>query len=160
LYGDAVRLRTSNTPESGDTAFSEGSPFVRLLGTTGRVRIVDAFLNKSHAELSARDVRELTGISESTFSRNKDVLLELDVIVPVESRTGKQFYRLNTDAELVKLLGEFHSRLWQFGDEVNDQLETEAREYIGEILTTQVSRRRATSGVPERNSADSTENDD
>lgn len=149
LYEGVLARGMSEKAGHKNTPFSGGSPFVRLLGTRGRVRILDAFLSKSRAELSAKDVKELTGISESTFSRNKGVLLELDILIPTGSRDGEQHYRLNTDAELVQLLGEFHSRLWQFGDEMNDKLETETRKYIGEMLTTQVSQQQITGDTSE-----------
>lgn len=117
---------------------STQSPFVRLLATPGRVRTLDAFLRKYQTELSAGDVANITDVSESTFSRNKDVLIELDIIERTRSEAGKQYYRLNVDSPLVGLLAEFHTKLIEYTDEINSRTVVTEEDYIGQLMTTNV----------------------
>lgn len=117
---------------------STRSPFVRLLATPGRVRTLDAFLRKYQTELSAGDVANITDVSESTFSRNKDVLIELGIIERTRSEAGKQYYRLNVDSPLVGLLAEFHTKLIEYTDEINSRTVVTEEDYIGQLMTTNV----------------------
>lgn len=116
--------------------YGEDSPFVRLLETPGRVRILDVFLRRFNSELSASDISDL--VSESTFSRNKDVLIELDIIEHVRSEGGKNYYRLNLDSELVELLGQFHTQLIAHTDAIEDGTQSLKSDYLGSVLMTKV----------------------
>lgn len=129
---------TAEELESHQLPHSARSPFVRLLATSGRVRTLDAFLRKYQTELSAGDIADVTDVSESTFSRNKDVLLELNIIEQTHSEAGKQYYRLNVDSPLVKLLAEFHTKLIQHTDEINSNTVVTEEDYIGQLMTTKV----------------------
>lgn len=132
-------LYMSQKDGGGSNPYSDKSPFVRLLETRGRVRILDAFLNKYQTEMSAKDLNELTGVSESTFSRNKDVLLELDILEKSKNENGKQYYQLNLDSSLVQLLGEFHTRLLEHSDYVSSNTIISEEDYIGKIISTESS---------------------
>lgn len=118
--------------------YGEYSPFVRLLETPGRVRILDVFLRRFESELSASDIAHL--VSESTFSRNKDVLLELGVINQTREVAGKKYYQLNRDSELVKLLGQFHTQLIVHSSDIVDGTDTLQEEYIGSVLATRATK--------------------
>ncbi len=90
--------------------FSETSPFVRLLSNPSRVKIADVFLRRPNSVLIAGEITELAGISESTFSRNKDVFLEMEFLQTRE-RGGQRVYQLNTENETVQKFGEAHTQL-------------------------------------------------
>lgn len=119
--------------------YSDESPFVRLLGTPGRVRILDAFLTKYMTEMSASDISNLTGVSKSTFSRNKDVLQELDLIEQSSNKGGEQFYKLNLDSSLATLLGDFHTQLLNHSDHVKSKTEIRYENYVGRLFVTEAS---------------------
>ena len=129
--------------------YGDKSPFVRLLSTPGRVRVLDAFLRKYRSEMSANDIHTLTGLSESAFSRNKDVLLNLDIISQTRKEGGTHYYRLNTDEEIVKLLGNFHTELLSHADRITEKTAISEEEYIGKLTSVK------TSGGGSQASADS-----
>jgi DNA-binding transcriptional ArsR family regulator len=120
--------------------YGEDSPFVRLLGTPGRVRILDVFLRRYETELSANDISHL--VSESTFSRNKDILLELDIIKQTRREGGKQYYALNRDSELVDAIGRFHTQLFDHLDAITERTEIFKEDYVGQLLTTKTPSKR------------------
>jgi len=128
----------SGMDSSTNLPYSDRSPFVRLLETPGRVRILDVFLRKHYTELSASDVANLGNIDKSTFTRNKDVLLELEIIVPSDKEGQQQYYRLNTDSEIVNVLGRAHSELTKFATEVNDKTTIDKADYIGRLIVNDV----------------------
>lgn len=128
---------TARAPDS-EPPYSAHSPFVRLLGTKGRVRVLDVFLRKFGTELSATEIAELTNVSESTFSRNKDVLIELDVIEPTRREAGKQYYELNVDSPIVTLLAEFHTKLIEHTDEIDPDAIVTDEDYIGRLVSAAV----------------------
>lgn len=124
----------SKTEGETNPSYDHYSPFVRLLGTPGRARILDAFLRKYRTELSAGDVASLTHVSESTFSRNKDVLLELDIIIPTREVGSKQYYQLNLESPIVELLGRFHTQLLDYADYIAERTTISDEEYIGRLM--------------------------
>lgn len=90
--------------------YSADSPFVRLLATPSRVKILDVLLRRHASELTASEISEQAGIDEGTFSRNKDLFEDLGI---VESRKEGRttYYRLNTDSSIVEGFGNAHSEL-------------------------------------------------
>lgn len=126
--------------DSADHTYSDNSPFVRLLETKGRVRILDTFISKPHVELSAEDIHDISGVSESTFARNKDVLIELDIITHTKEVGQKKYYKLNTDNPIVTDIAEFHTNLVDYIDHINNSTNLSREQYIGEIVTTRAKR--------------------
>jgi Fe2+ or Zn2+ uptake regulation protein len=110
---------TASSPGSSSGAkYSEASPFVRLLPTQGRVRILDVFLRKHYKPLTATEVAKLGDINPSTFHRNIDALIEAGVIKEQRKVAGTQLYQLNTDNPAAKIFGEARAELLENRDSV------------------------------------------
>lgn len=82
-----------------------GSPLVRLFGSPGRTKIVEAFLGKRGAELTAAEVAELAGVDRSTVSRHVDALVKVGLVEQRESPSGA-LYRIDADDPAVEALGD------------------------------------------------------
>lgn len=109
---------SSNTDEKKVRGYSEGSPFVRLLGKPGRVKLLDVFLRKHYQELTAPEVSDLANVAPSTFHRNIDYLVEIGVIEPTREIGGTQLYKLNIDNQIAKVLGSLRTELLEFTDQI------------------------------------------
>lgn len=103
--------------------FSETSPFVQLLGKPGRVKILDTLIRHYASKLTVRQITQQAGISESTFSRNKDFLLDLEIILS-DKDEGPTRYQINKESDVVRLLVEFHSELIEHADDILGSADT------------------------------------
>lgn len=98
-------------PLHEDDSFSHEDTFVELLGSPGRVKILEVFLTHAETTLTAGDIAELADVSESTFSRNVDKFLDLD-LVERAGKVGKtSLYTLNTESPLAADLARARHRL-------------------------------------------------
>lgn len=112
------------TPPTGHPSFTEGSPFVRLLSHPSRVKIADVMLRRPQSEMSASEISGLAGITESAFSRNKEVFLEMGFML-VDDSGRESIYRLNTQKESVRQLGKAHTELLSDAEEIFEHLQEE-----------------------------------
>lgn len=125
----------------GDThreRYSDLSPFVRLLGTKGRVQILDTLINKPDRELTASEIAELTGTSPSTISRNIGDLIELEMVARHESESGPTRYQINTESEIVKTLVRFHIDLSEHAKKILAETNRTERDIGAEIARRQM----------------------
>lgn len=104
--------------ESDRNRYADLSPFVRLLGTRGRVQILDTLISKHYDALTAGEIAEYTGISESTFARNKDELLDLEMVEAIDDESGPTRYTINEDNDVVKTLVRFHLDLSEHAERI------------------------------------------
>jgi len=123
--------------KKAERKYTEQSPFVRLLETPGRVKILDIFLRKPQTELSAEDISKLADISRSTFSRNKKVLIKLDLISKVRSESGTEYYSLNQNNEINKILEKAQTELFRHKKYVSKRTEIKEKDHIGKIAITE-----------------------
>lgn len=110
---------TSSPPTPDLGQYADDSAFVRLLSTKGRVRILDVLLRQHSSELTAAEIVEAANIDEATFSRNKDVLMELDMVTSNENHSPIT-YTINIDNPIVQVLGRAHTELMRFNPSVVD----------------------------------------
>lgn len=89
---------------------ADESPFVRLLETRGRVKILDIFMVHGYTELTQSELAEMADIDQGTVCRNVRVLEDLDVVNEV-SETQPYEYRLNLDSPVVSALREAQIKL-------------------------------------------------
>lgn len=114
----SLRPRVASMPSEEHTpSFSESSPFVRLLRNPSRVKIVDVLLRRPQSDLTASAICELADIDRSTFSRNKQVFIDMG-FVSVDNEGKETVYSLNADSESVKRLGKAHSALLTDADSI------------------------------------------
>lgn len=116
-------MTQSSASSSNGAEYSEASPFVRLLATPGRVKILDVFLRKHYKNLTATEVARLGDIDPSTFHRNIDKLTEAGVIEEVREVGGTQLYQLNTENAVAKIFGEARAELLENLESVPDSLD-------------------------------------
>ncbi|QLC34043.1 hypothetical protein EFA46_007445 [Halarchaeum sp. CBA1220] len=103
---------------SAKGTYGEDSPLVRVLGHEGRAKILDVFLGKHYTELTAADVTRLSGIARSTFTRNVEELLELDLIEETGKYDGSQHYKLNKDNPVTKILADTQHKLLEHDEQI------------------------------------------
>jgi uncharacterized small protein (DUF1192 family) len=92
-------------------SYTEASPFVRLLGKSGRVKIVDVLLGKHYETMTASEIAQLADIAESTVNRNIDPLIEYGVVEKVGEVSGTQQYSLNKDSPVSQTLARTREEL-------------------------------------------------
>lgn len=125
--------------EQRDTplTYSDSSPFVRLLSTPGRVKILDVLLRRHTSHLTAGEIADQAGIDEGTFSRNKEIFIDLNIVDT--TREGRQtVYQLNTESEVVQHFGQAHTALLAHAETIHDELgpeEQEGTEHDHESIT-------------------------
>ncbi|QLD88294.1 winged helix-turn-helix transcriptional regulator [Natronomonas salina] len=120
---NSTTAEDSLTPDGGDEKpgmswrFSESSPFVQLLENPGRAKILDTLIRRNASRLTAEQIATQANISRSTFSRNKDFLLDLEIMTEYDE-AGTTRYQVNKQNEVVQLLAEFHRELSDHADEI------------------------------------------
>lgn len=86
-------------------SYVEGSIFLRVLGSPGRVKMLAVLLGKHYKELSAAQIADLAGIDVSTFHRNVDTFVDIGIVEETRTVGGTQLYQLDTEHPVSKALG-------------------------------------------------------
>lgn len=94
----------------GDT-YSDASPFVRLLRTPSRVKIIDVLLGKHYESLTSREIAELADIDRSSVTRNIPILEDIGLVEQAGKVGNAPRYQLNTESEVAKALGRAQANL-------------------------------------------------
>lgn len=110
---------------SEEHVYPDASPFVRLLKTPSRVKIIDVFLGKHYEELTAQDIADLAGIDRSSVNRNINVLKESDIIEQAGKAGNAPQYKLNTESEVSKSLGKTQASLFSHSEEISGSTVTD-----------------------------------
>lgn len=117
-----------------DDGYTANSPFVRLLGTPSRVKILDVLLRRHSSWLGADEIATLAGIDQGTFSRNKALLVELN-LVHVDESGSKTTYKTNTDHPVVQYFGKAHTGLLEYAPEVIGGTSPTSQAAIRELIS-------------------------
>lgn len=125
---------TSSSDSTAIDNYADTSTFVRLLATKGRVRILDVLLRRPASKLTASQISEAAGIDPGTFSRNKDVLIEFD-IVKSDKVDGKTYYQIDLENPVVQILGEAHNELMRYAPEYVENTKVSRNDYIGRLMS-------------------------
>ncbi|GAA0663745.1 hypothetical protein GCM10009020_05600 [Natronoarchaeum mannanilyticum] len=82
--------------------------------------MLDAFLRESHHDLRSRELEKLTGIDQSTVSRNMETLLDYGLVQ--KTRTGQkgQRYQINLDNQAVQALAQAQDALFNSAHRTSD----------------------------------------
>lgn len=113
---------------------TDESPFVELLGTESRVRILDVLLRKPHMTLTRAEIAELAGVDPTTFDRNKPILERLGCLSTTKDR-GQTEYSLNIEHPVVKRLGSARAELLEYMEEVHHDKDQIGEEELKTLLT-------------------------
>ncbi|GEM_PF-894256 len=80
--------------------------FVKMLGYSPKLRILDIFLDNPYFDFSKSEVVRELGMSKQTFYKNFKDLEELEIVKPSRNIGRATLYRINTEHPLVKRLNE------------------------------------------------------
>ncbi|WP_132059050.1 ArsR/SmtB family transcription factor [Halorussus amylolyticus] len=105
----------------GDGTYTQASPFVRLLKTPSRVKIIDVLLGKHYEELTTQEIADLAGIDRSSVTRNIRVLQDADLVEQSGKVGNAPQYQLNKESEVSKALGKAQASLLSHSQEIPDQ---------------------------------------
>ena len=82
----------------------EKTLFVKFLGDSPKIRVLDMLITGRDLEYSISDIAEQAGIGRATFYRMIDELLKNKVIIPTRKFGNIQIYKLNLDNGFIKEL--------------------------------------------------------
>ncbi|MBI2135615.1 winged helix-turn-helix transcriptional regulator [Candidatus Woesearchaeota archaeon] len=82
----------------------ETTLFVKFLGDSPKIRVLDMLITGRELEYSISDIAEQAKIGRATFYRMIDELLKNKIILPAKKFGNMQLYRLNLDNEFIKAL--------------------------------------------------------
>lgn len=108
--GEQREIVDASAEQARSTQYADASPFVKILATPSRVKILDTLLRRHASQLSAKQIAKQAGVSEPAFSRNKDMLLDIGVLQKTQ-RGRTSYYSVNMDSDIVKHLGKAHTEL-------------------------------------------------
>lgn len=89
--------------KSGESGYTDNSPFVRTLRTEGRVRVIDALISNPERPLTVSDLMNKTGMARSTVLDNLNPLIDMG-LVESAGRVGNADQYQVTDHEANKHL--------------------------------------------------------
>lgn len=98
-------------------AYVDRSGLVRLFGSPGRVKMIEAFFETEDQELTGAEVADRAGIDRSTVSRNVDELIELGLIERTRCVGNSKMYRLDPDHSVNEALWDARCELLVRKDE-------------------------------------------
>lgn len=80
----------------------EKTLFVRFLGDSPKIRVLDMLITGRELDYSISDIAEQAGIGRATFYRMMDELLKNKIIIPTRKFGNIQLYKLNLDNKFIK----------------------------------------------------------
>ena len=80
----------------------EKTLFVKFLGDSPKIRVLDMLITGRELDYSISDIAEQAGIGRATFYRMMDELLKNKIIIATRKFGNMQLYKINLDNEFVK----------------------------------------------------------
>lgn len=103
----------------------EQTLFVKMLGNSPRIRVLDMLITGRELDYSISDIAESADIGRPTFYGMLDELLQSGIIVPTRKFGRIQLYRINLNNRSVKQLVRFFDNL--LGNASRNALERQDR---------------------------------
>jgi len=85
--------------------------FIRFLGDSPKVRILDALITGRELEYSITDISNQAKVSRATFYRLLNEMLKDKVIIPTNKYGTMQLYKLNQKNKNVKELVKLYDKI-------------------------------------------------
>ena len=82
----------------------EKTLFIKFLGDSPKIRVLDMLITGRELEYSISDIAEQSGIGRATFYRMMDELLKNKIIFAAKKYGNMQLYKLNLENEFIKAL--------------------------------------------------------
>lgn len=86
------------------SGYTDNSPFVRILRTEGRVRVLAALLGNPERSLSVTDLVKKTGMARSTVLDALDPLKDMGLVVKSDRVGNADLFEVNTNRDSLKHL--------------------------------------------------------
>src|SRR3989338_4356158 len=105
----------------------EKTLFVKFLGDSPKIRVLDMLITGRELDYSISDIAEQAGIGRSTFYRMMDELVKNKIITATRKFGNIQLYKINMDNEFVKGLVKLYDRITKVASEreIKRQIEEE-----------------------------------
>ena len=102
---------------NGVCKMEEKSLFIKFLGESPKIKILDMLITGRELDYSISDIAEEAGIGRATFYRMLDELLKNRIILPTRKFGNIQLYRINLDNEYVKGLVGLYDHIIEIASE-------------------------------------------
>ncbi|MBU0627793.1 MAG: hypothetical protein KKC75_01265 [Nanoarchaeota archaeon] len=89
----------------------EQTLFVKFLGDSPKIRVLDVLITGRELDYSISDIAQQAGIGRATFYRMMDELLKNKVIMLTRKFGNIQLYKLNIENEYVKALVKMYDNI-------------------------------------------------
>lgn len=101
----------SQTADSGEVAYADGTILVDVLGGGTKVRILEVLLSEYDRDLNASDISRLAGIGTSSFYNHIDTLRAYGLVEQTRTVGNSPMYQINTESEAAQALARFDWKL-------------------------------------------------
>ena len=95
----------------------EKTLFVKFLGDSPKIRVLDTLITGRELDYSISDIAEQAGIGRATFYRMIDGLLKNKIILPTRKFGNIQLYKINLNNEFVKELVRLYDHITKVASE-------------------------------------------
>lgn len=102
---------------SQKSKISEKTLFVKFLGDSPKIRILDMLITGRELDYSISDIAEQSGIGRATFYRMMDELLKNKIIMLTRKFGNIQLYKINLKNEFVKELVKLYDHITKVASE-------------------------------------------
>ena len=89
----------------------EKTLFVKFLGDSPKIRVLDMLITGRELDYSISDIAEQSEIGRATFYRMMDELLKNKIILPTRKFGNMQLYKINLNNEFVKGLVKLYDHI-------------------------------------------------
>ncbi len=95
----------------------ETTLFVKFLGDSPKIRVLDMLITGRELEYSISDIAEQAKIGRATFYRMINELLSNKIILPARKFGNMQLYKLNLENEFIKALVKLYDNVIKVASE-------------------------------------------
>ena len=95
----------------------EKTLFVKFLGDSPKIRVLDMLITGRELDYSISDIAEQAGIGRATFYRMMDELLKNKIILQTRKFGNIQLYKINHSNEFVKELINLYDHISKLASE-------------------------------------------
>lgn len=95
----------------------EKTLFVKFLGDSPKIRVLDMLITGRELDYSISDIAAQAGIGRATFYRMMDELLKNKIIMQTRKFGNIQLYKLSQENEFVKSLIHLYDNVLKFASE-------------------------------------------
>src|SRR3989344_3264002 len=95
----------------------EKTLFVKFLGDSPKIKVLDMLITGRELDYSISDIAEQSGIGRATFYRMMDELLRNKIIIATRKFGNIQLYKINLENEFVNGLVKLYDHITKFASD-------------------------------------------